>query len=228
MFAACDLAARTFDSVRDLALALESGSVEEIDGQLSARAGVRFVPHDPAPRRRGRARAAEDLYEVGIAVRREVPTRQGNLHDLCNALAWAAFPASKWALNQLVAAAQRARLGGGGRRLPGARSAEHDRLALLDEGGVLVAGDDAGDAEQALATGRARALVFGHALVEHALTGRAAVTGAALFLPVDRSGSIDQLRRRLDAALAATLTSHRGWPAGAGLGRIPLTALDAD
>jgi len=227
MFAARDLGARVFDAVRDLALALESGSVEEIDGRLSARAGVRFVPHDPAPRRRSRARAAEDLYEVGIAVRREVPTRRDNLHDLCNALAWAAFPASKWALNRLVATAQRARLGGGARRLPGARSADHDRLALIDEGGVLVAGAAARDAEEELAAGRARALVFGHALVEHALTGRAAVTGAALFLPVDRAGSIDQLRARLDAALAATLARHGGWPAGARLGRIPLSALEA-
>jgi len=228
VFAGCDLGAPTFDAVRDLALALRSGTVEELDDRLSARAGVRFVPHEPSSRRRGqRLRVAEDLYEVRIATRREVPTRPGNLHDLCNALAWAAFPASKWALTMLIAATQRARLAGGPRRLPPARSADHDRLALIDEGGVLVAGDETGDAVAALASGRARALVFGHALVEHALTGRAAVTGAALFLPVDRSGSIDQLRSRLDATLAATLTSHRGWPAGAGLGRIPLTALDA-
>ena len=223
LFATGELGARAFDAVRDLALALESGTVEELDRRLSARAGVRFVPHQPVPRRRSRALSAGDLYEVRIATRREVPTRRDNLHDLCNALAWAAFPASKWALTRLIAAAQQARLTGEARRLPGTRSAAHDRLALIDEGGVLVAGEQAPDA---LATGRAHALVFGHALVEHALTGRSG-TGAALFLPVDPSGSIDQLRGRLDAALAAALERHGGWPADAALGRIPLAALEA-
>jgi hypothetical protein len=224
-FTSRELGAGCFDAVRDIALGLRSGSVDEIDRELGARAGVRFVPHQPAARRR-RERFAEDLYEVRIATRREVPTRRDNLHDLCNALAWAAFPASKWALTELVAAVQRARIDGRLGRLPRARTADHDRLALIDEGGVLVAGESAGSAEEALAAGRARALVFGHALVEHALTGRVAVTGAALFLPVDRGGSIDDLRRRLDAALADTLTRHGGWPAGAALGRIPLTALE--
>ncbi len=217
VFAGRDLGTRTFDAVRDLALALESGSVEELDDRLSARAGVRFVPHDPAPRRRNRLREAEDLYEVRIATSREVPTRRDNLHDLCNALAWAAFPASKWALTSLVAATQRARLAVATGRLPPSRSVDHDRLALIDEGGVLVAGDP-----EALAAGRARALVFGHALVEHALTGKSG-TGAALFFPVDPSGSIDELRCRLDDALAAALARHGGWPGD--LGRIPLTAL---
>lgn len=226
MFADRDLGAGCFDAVRDLALELATGSIEEIDGRLAARAGVRFVPQvEKGRRRRRRAVVAEDLYEVRIEARREVPTRQGNLHDLCNALAWAAFPASKWTLTRLVAAAQRARFGRGGQRLPGARTADHDRLALIDEGGVLVAGEGAGGAQEALAGGRGRALVFGHALVEHALTGRAAVGGAALFLPVDPAGSIDTLRRRLDAALAARLAQHGGWPAEAELARIPLAAL---
>jgi len=225
LFGAHELGPACFDAVRDIALGLRTASIEEIDGLLSARAGVRFVPDEPAPRRRGQTRTAGDLYEVQIATRREVPTRRDNLHDLCNALAWAAFPASKWALTGLVAAAQKARAGDRISRLPGARTAEHDRLALIDEGGVLLAGEPVDDAAEAIASGRRRALVFGHALIEHALTGRAAVTGAAVFLPVDPCGSLDQLRRRLDAALAAALTG--GWPAGATLGRIPLAALEA-
>lgn len=230
MFGAGTLRASCFDAVRDLALDLSSDSLEEIDGRLAARAGVRFVPHDGHKgrgRRSRRTRAAEDLYEIRVATRREVPTRIGNLHDLCNALAWAAFPASKWALTCLVAAAQQARFDRAAPTLPGARTADHDRLTLIDEGGVLLAGDVAGGAPEALATGRARALVLGHALVEHALTGRSAVTGAALVLPVDPDGSIDQLRSRLDGALATALTSHGGWPAEAGLARIPLAALGA-
>lgn len=228
LFASRQLSAGCFDAVRDLALGLRSGSVEEIDSELGARAGVRFVPQEPAARRRrGQELVADDLYEVRIAGRREVPTRSGNLHDLCNALAWAAFPASKWALTCLVAAAQRRRVPTGARRLPGARTPAHDRLALIDEGGVLVAGAADSDAREELSSGRARALVFGHALVEHALTGRSAVTGAALLLPVDPTGSIDDLRRRLDDALAAALTRDGGWPAEAGLARIPLAALQA-
>jgi len=227
LFASRQLSAGCFDAVRDLALGLRSGSFEEIDGELGARAGVRFVPQEPAARRRrGQELVVDDLYEVRIAARREVPTRPGNLHDLCNALAWAAFPASKWALTCLVAAAQRSRVPSGARRLPGSRTPAHDRLALIDEGGVLVAGAADGDAPEALASGRARALVFGHALVEHALTGRSG-TGAALFFPVDPSGSIDELRRRLDDALATALARHGGWPAEAGLARLPLAALEA-
>ena len=53
------------------------------------------------------------------------------------------------------------------------------------------------------------------------------MTGAALVLPVDPDGSIDQLRSRLDGALDTALTSHGGWPAEAGLARIPLAALGA-
>src|SRR5512137_2858002 len=38
-------------------------------------------------------------YERGIAASGIVPTREGNLHDVCNALAWLAYPRTKAALN---------------------------------------------------------------------------------------------------------------------------------
>src|ERR1041385_3771923 len=44
------------------------------------------------------------LYEVRIAERGEVPTRPENLHDLLNALVWAAFPRTKLALSRALAA----------------------------------------------------------------------------------------------------------------------------
>lgn len=222
MFGGGALAASCFDAVRDLALRLPSASVEELDGSLGQLAGVRFVPaHKARPRRRpGRPLVAEDLYEVRIVSRREVPTRPGNLHDLCNALSWAAFPASKWQLTRRLAEEQRARVGGGAWKLPGVRTGWHDRLALLDEGGVLIAGD-----VSAVAGGAARALVFGHALLEHALTGRTAVSGAAVALPVDPVGSIEDLRRRLDGAFAAWLARDHGALVEEELPRIPLTEI---
>ena len=202
-------------------------TVAEIDAALAPLARVRFVAGEKSrPRRRpGRAIEQDGVYEIGIASRREVPTRPDNLHDLLNALAWAAFPAAKWALTARLAEAQRTRLADRPWRLPGARTRAHDRLALLDEGGVLIASRSPGLAiETALARGEARALVFGHALLEHALEGEVEVWGAAIALPVDPAGSTVELRERLDAALASALAGDRlldaePWP------RIGLRAL---
>lgn len=205
-----NLAAPCFDAVREAAARLPpvaTPSVAEIDRALAALAGVRFVAGEkPRPRRR-RERPIDpaELYEIRVAERREVPTRADCAHDLLNALAWAAFPAAKWALATRLAEAQRARLAGDAWRLPGRRTRAHDRLALLDEGGILIAsGPD----------GARRGLVFGHALVEHALAGRLDVWGAAIALPVDASAP--GLRARLDAALADALADgailERPWP----------------
>lgn len=192
------LAAPWFDAIRDLAGPLGDGwpAVERIDAALAERSGVHFLAAEKArPRRRSRRPIdVESLYEVRIATRRQVPTRPDSAHDLLNALAWAAFPRAKWALSCRLAAAQRERLATtpGAWRLPGARTRAHDRLALLDEGGILVAGG--------------RALVFGHALLEHALAGEIDVGGAVIALEVDPDGAISSLRERLDAALADALT----------------------
>jgi Protein of unknown function (DUF3025) len=215
------LAASCFDSVRDLValLAPPGGAgfpaVADIDRALSPLAGVGFVAGEKLrPRRRPARRIDLDgVYEVRIASRREVPTRADNAHDLLNALAWAAFPASKWALTCRLAEAQRARLAERPWRMPGSRTRGHDRLALLDEGGILIACGAAAPSPTseaalaaALAAGQTRALVFGHALLEHALAGRLDVWGAALCFRVDEpAASIAALRAGLDAALAAAL-----------------------
>ncbi len=179
-------------------------AVREIDAALAPVAGVRFVAGEKVrPRRRPDRRIEADaVYEIRIASRREVPTRADSVHDLLNALAWAAFPASKWALTRRLAVAQRARLADRPWRLPGARTRAHDRLALLDEGGILVAG--AGPIDS-LGSGEARALVFGHALLEHALAGNLDVWGAALRFAIDPAGPIAEVRGRLDSALAGAL-----------------------
>jgi hypothetical protein len=237
-----DLAAPCFEAVRDLAARLPSLAgaracwppAGEIDAALAPLAGVRFVAGEKrrAARRPGRRIDAAELYEVRVAARREVPTRAESAHDLFNALAWAAFPAAKWALTARLAEAQRARLRAepGAWRLPERRTRAHDRLALLDEGGILVAaGSDERAADEAglaaaIAAGRARALVFGHALLEHALRGTGA-WGAALAFPVDPAGPVEALRARLDQALAAALAAGDRIEQPAPWARLSLAAL---
>jgi hypothetical protein len=228
-----------FDAVRDVAgrvgLAAAGAAwpeVGSIDAALSSLAGVRFIAREKvrSRRRAGRAIDGDAIYEIRIASRREVPTRPGSAHDLLNALAWAAFPAGKWSLTAQLAAAQRERLADRPWRLPGARTRRHDRLALIDEGGILVACAARPGADELaadLATGRARALIFGHALLEHALEGCLDVWGAALVFSVDPTGSIAQVRARLDAALAAALDGGALLDDPAELPRLGLAALAA-
>lgn len=110
------------------------------------------------------------LYEVRIVERGEIPTRPSNLHDLLNALIWAAFPETKLALTRALATIQRERAAGRA-TLPNARTSEHDRLAMFDEGAIIrVEG--------------AGTWIFGHAIYEHAYGGELAIRGAAVDLVV--------------------------------------------
>ena len=74
-------------------------------------------------------------YELRVHETGCVETRPGSLHDLFNALAWLAFPATKAALNDLHA-----------KQIPLERERRgrfRDLLTLFDEGGAIVACDDA-------------------------------------------------------------------------------------
>jgi hypothetical protein len=197
--------------------------VSEIDRGLSASAGVRFEEAAPRPRTR-RARRERDRtraeaaraggYDRNIVERGVVATRPANLHDLMNALVWAAFPRSKRALH----ARQHALVTGA--RDPGKRTLEHDTIAMLDEGGVLLF-DGAAPGEPIAPE---RCFVFGHAVYQHLAEGRAPVFGLGVPLgapPCDveggrwgRAGDI----QRADGALAGMLISaerfleHRRYP----------------
>jgi hypothetical protein len=96
----------------------------------------------------------DDSY-IGRCVRGTVPTRPRNLHDLMNALTWAAYPQAKLALCRRQVDVARAR----GSRTNRLRTKAQDRLAMLDEGGVLTL---PGGAER----------VFGHGLLEDLVLGR--------------------------------------------------------
>lgn len=115
---------------------------------------VRFV----APQRRLKAGLdASDIDDsyLGRCVGGHVPTRRGNLHDFMNALTWARFPKAKMAHCRRQVAFAKAR----GRHTNRLRTAEQDRLAMIDEGGILQAKDQP-------------AICFGHGLLEDAVFGR--------------------------------------------------------
>ena len=134
---------------------------------------------------------ASTLYEVHIIDRGEIPTRPRNAHDLLNAVVWAAFPRSKLALTRRLAAVQRARAAGR-RQLPATRTHEHDRFALIDEGGVLcVSGNSM--------------WIFGHAIYEHAYAGELDVRGTAVDLEVPSIGelAVGAAREVIDRCFAA-------------------------
>ena len=108
----------------------------------------------------------DDSY-IGRCVRGCVPTRARNLHDLMNALTWAAFPRSKRALcaRQVEVAIAR------GTMTNRVRIPAQDRLAMLDEGGVLVLANDDSGATAGATVGAT--VTFGHGLLEDLILGRA-------------------------------------------------------
>ena len=81
----------------DYAALLQGGpwpSIEQLNEYLPAASSHRFVAQTPAL-------LADGLhYEQRIAERGQIATREGNWHDLLNALVWLRHPALKRALNQ--------------------------------------------------------------------------------------------------------------------------------
>jgi hypothetical protein len=156
-------------------------------------------------------------YETRIAVQREVAMRPDNLHDVCNALAWLAFPRTKAALNALHVHDPEV---GNGRR-----SARRDAATLLDESGLLLACADR--RLTALLEQRAwrelfvthredvntslRAVVCGHGLLAKMVAPFRAITGRALVIPVTHDGVPREARdwTRIDARAARQVGSPR-------------------
>lgn len=135
-------------------------------------------------------------YEQRIAERGEIATREANWHDLFNAMAWLRYPTLKRALNtqQMIEIASM-----------GTRERSRAQYAMthFDEAGVVVTLRDRRllelwDAHEwydlfwrqrdAWLDGRATVQVFGHALLEHALTPAKLLVGKALVLLGDHTG----------------------------------------
>jgi len=203
-----------FDAHRDWLRGAEWPSVTALNAELGTQTQVHdqalsFVAQTPAL-------LADGLhYENRIAEFGRIATREQNWHDLLNAMIWLRHPALKRALNQrqvqeiaCVGAKQRSR----------AQCA----LTHFDEGGVIVVLDDPAllaiwDAHDWLALfwqNRAawgkniQIIVFGHALLEHALSPGLLLLGKALVVTLDAkssdgNGAPDLLQRDDDAAIAA-------------------------
>jgi hypothetical protein len=134
--------------------------LDALHAERAASAGapaLRFIPQ-VKKRREPRPIALAQLYDGRIAVCGEVPTRDGNWHDLLNALCFATFPHSKHALHSRQYRALSGRVQDGAEQLPASRTREQDALTLFDEGGVAIAAcaEAAGEI---------------HAAIEHALVG---------------------------------------------------------
>jgi hypothetical protein len=136
-------------------------------------------------------------YERRIAERGEIATREGNWHDLLNALVWLRYAALKTALN----ARQVAEIAVAG---PKRRTRAQCALTHFDEAGVVVllrdpaplALWDAHDwhglfwrEREAWSDGRITVHVFGHALLEHALKPGQLLVGKALVVMMRRGGN---------------------------------------
>jgi|SRR5882724_3794378 len=152
-------------------------------------------------------------YEQRIAARGQIATRERNWHDLLNALIWLRFPALKTALNarQVMEIEQV-----GVKR----RSRAQCALTHFDEAGVvaivrdpaLFALWDAHDwhglfwRERAAWTdGRIGVIVFGHALLEHALKPEQLLVGKALAVVLLQNTNVD------NAAITTVAEAiHRG------------------
>lgn len=157
-------------------------------------------------------------YEMRIHDDGVVPLREGNWHDLFNALAWLAFPRTKAALNRAHADELRAQPGG-------ARNSRRDALTLFDESGVLVLSSSRvvlerirafewkrvfwDERDTLLAT--TRFLVLGHALYEKALSPYVGMTGHALLLETPDGCDLldpDALLAQADALAARVMDAR--------------------
>ena len=134
-------------------------------------------------------------YEQHIAERGEIATREHNWHDLFNALAWLRHPTLKRALNARQVA-EIAHMG------PKQRSRAQCALTHFDEAGVVVTLRDSTllplwdthdwhglfwREREAWLDGRIHVDVFGHALLEHALTPGQFLVGKALVVTTPSS-----------------------------------------
>lgn len=187
------------------------------------------------PKRRG-PRDRSSLYDARIVEHDEVPTRERHWHDTMNALAWAAFPRCKRALHARQLAVLTAQLEPTFAALPTARTPEHDALAMLDEGGVVILAErelcatiaaelrvPVRDAlTRALCEGRARLWALGHGMLESVLLADGALPETHAFACVLEAETLPpgpaEARSMADLRLAEALETRmipaveRPWP----------------
>ena len=131
--------------------------------------------------------SVDRYYEVSVHETGRVATRVESLHDWFNAVAWLAFPRTKARINAMHAA-----------EIPrerGQRGRLRDLLTIFDEGGAVVACDDAELVAElrgfrwkelfwthrSRVRAKMRFLVLGHAVLEQALEPRPGITCKVIF-----------------------------------------------
>jgi hypothetical protein len=156
-----------FDAVRAASFVFDRlwPSLAEVNRQLGPCLQRWQLPHvfvapTVVPKRQ---RRFCDLYEARIALDQQIPWRSEDAHDLMNALVWASFPRAKAALAVHMTRTmqhdwQVRDVDSIMDRLPNARSAQRDGLAMIDEGSVL----------RVRFGGRISLWGFGHGLLEQA------------------------------------------------------------
>jgi TPR repeat protein len=176
-----------WNAYREMLAGAHWPTIDTLNRRRPADATWQFVAQTPAL-------LADGLhYEQRIAECGEIATRTGNWHDLFNALVWLRHAALKQALN----ARQMAEIVHMGPKL---RSRAQYALTHFDEAGVLVTLADPSlldawdrhdwfglfwEARDAWRDGSVRVEVFGHALLEHALTPEKLLVGKALVCVAD-------------------------------------------
>jgi hypothetical protein len=180
-------------------------SIDQLNARWPSTGQPRFVAQTPAL-------LADGLhYEERIAMAGAIATRENNWHDLLNALIWLRYGAIKRALNtQQVTEIARM-----GRKV---RSRVQCALTHFDEGGVVVVLRDASllslwdrhdwvglfrDQREAWIRGDAVAHVFGHAVLEHALTADTLLVGKALVFVADDTASDEVVLEACARGIAA-------------------------
>lgn len=161
-----------------------------------------------------------DHYEVRIAERKEVETRQECWHDLCNALIWNAYPKSKWALNQRYYKSLCRRKETWTRSAR--RSPEEDLCTVINENALIIAYLDEQDKKMIQSflwhdffwknrdglAERMELFFWGHSLLEKSMQPYIGMTGHGIFIPVTKtffSIPVQQKIEYVDSALHTLL-----------------------
>ena len=175
-------------------------------------------------------------YEPRIYLQGELQTRLESWHDCFNLLVWSSFPAAKAALNarQYVLLATRAAA-----QTRTYRSPEQDVLTQFDESGVVILCADPVLSEllrdfrwktlfwehRAAVQAQMRCLLFGHGLMEKALTPYPGLTGKGVIFPVESDFFTQPLADQVaqtDALLAQHLGNEQFWRHPQDLAPVPV------
>ncbi len=190
-------------------------SIDELNVQLGARSHaitglpLRFAAQTPELLRDGLH------YEQRSFERGAISTRADNWHDLLNALIWIEYTALKSAINARYAAELNDRQGS-------ERSRAQMAITHFDEGGAIVLLRDPAlvrywdrhdwhdlfcTERTAWQDGRIRVIIFGHAMLEHALMPHQVVTAKCVLANVAKDESAADAERRVISQMADRVRS---------------------